>query len=455
MVIAAPAESEVARIPETVVAPEAPWPSPLRSGLLLALLLVLYTLSFIDRWILVLLIEPLKQDLVLTDLQVSLLIGAAFSVLYATAGVPLGYLADRANRRNLIAVGVSLWSLMTAAGGMAGSFLSLFVTRMGVGLGEAALSPAAYSMLTDSYPRNRLSRALATYTIGSSLGSGLALVVGGLLLGLVTSPAFQQIPGVSALSPWRLALFLAGAPGLVLAGLLLLMREPARRAYPQAGRGAKAWPFLVQHRALVLPLFFGVAVHTAVMYGASAWAPTLFSRTFGIAPASAAIPLGLIQALCGTLGMLAGAGWTDRLVARGASGAHMRVLLVGTAVGGLFFLLAPLAPTPELAYAALAVAFTFGMFQGGVVPAGLQLVTPAHLRGRTIALYLMTMSLVGLGVGPTIVAAGTTYLFGESGIGSAMVMASLMLSPVACLLLFLARRPFREALAEAAPDAPR
>ena len=206
-----------------------PWPPGARAWYVTAILTALYTLAFIDRQVLGLVLEPIRRHLLLTDTQASLLAGSAFALFYVTLGLPLGQLADRANRRNLIAAGVLLWSLMTAACGLASSFWQLFAARVGVGIGEAALSPAALSMISDYFPPERRARPLATYTLALAIGSGLAYLVGGSISAAVAGMPDFRIPFIGHVEAWQATFITVGAPGIVFALLVLTIREPLRR----------------------------------------------------------------------------------------------------------------------------------------------------------------------------------------------------------------------------------
>jgi MFS family permease len=213
-------------------------PSPAYAWFVVGVLLLAYTLSFIDRMILSLLVGPIRADLGISDTQMSLLMGFAFAIFYSLLGVPLGWLADRGNRKALIVGGVAAWSLMTAVCGLARGYGGLFLARIGVGVGEATLSPAAYSMLGDYFPRERLGRAMAVYSIGVPLGSGVALVAGAFVVRFVTEGAPVPLPLLGALEPWRLAFLIVGLPGLLVAALIALaIREPARRGPGAAAAG--------------------------------------------------------------------------------------------------------------------------------------------------------------------------------------------------------------------------
>jgi MFS family permease len=183
-----------------------------------------YVVSFLDRQILALMVEPIKHDLGLTDTQMSLLMGLAFGIFYTLMGVPLGRLADRTSRRALIATGVGVWCLMTASCGLARSFGQLFVARIGVGVGEAALTPAAISMISDYFPRQKRGRAIGFYNMGVSLGAGTAMVLGGVVISYVMSAAPVELPGVGELKSWQLVFMLVGLPGLAIVALMSTIR---------------------------------------------------------------------------------------------------------------------------------------------------------------------------------------------------------------------------------------
>jgi MFS family permease len=212
------------------------------------ILMLCYTLSYADRQILAFLVGPLRHDLHISDTDVGLLQGFAFALVYTVFGLPMGALADRFSRRNLVAIGVVIWSVMTSLSSVARSFLLLGAARMGVGIGEAALSPCAFSMITDSFPKERLSGALSVYTMGIQLGSGLALIIGGLVAQTVSQMPPVQLPLVGAIAAWRLTFLVVGIPGLLIALLLLTVREPVRRALLL---GADGRPAKLDMRALV------------------------------------------------------------------------------------------------------------------------------------------------------------------------------------------------------------
>src|SRR6266851_1403670 len=208
---------------------EDPYPSAGYAWYVVGVLTLVYIFSFIDRQILNLLVRPIRRDLGITDFQMSLLMGFSFALFYTFFGIPLGRLADSRSRRTIIAAGVAVWSIMTAACGLARNFAQMLLLRVGVGVGEAALSPAAYSIITDYFPSKRRSTAISVYSMGIYIGSGVAFIVGGLVAGLASAQETWNVPIVGATRPWQVVFFIVGLPGVLLSLLVYTVREPVRR----------------------------------------------------------------------------------------------------------------------------------------------------------------------------------------------------------------------------------
>lgn len=406
----------------------------------LGVLMLAYTVSFVDRTILSLLIPPIQQDLGISDTRISLLAGLAFAIFYTLMGIPLGRLADRYNRRNLIAVGIAFWCVMTAACGLARNFWQLFAARVGVGVGEAALSPAAYSMISDLFPRASLGRAIAVYSLGLPVGSGLALLIGGVVIGLVADLPPVALPGVGELRPWQLTFMLVGLPGLLVALLVALMREPARHdrlaaAGPEAPISGLL-DFMAANRRVLAHHFGGLALLVVIVYGATAWIPTLFIRSHGWSAADIGFAYGVIFMVFGTGGLLTGGQLADRGWRAGRSDAHMRVVLWSVVTMTPCFALLPLAPGPEAALVLVALATFTSSLHGGVAGAALQLITPNELRGQITAVYFFIANLVGLGLGPTAVALITDYGYADpQALGPSIATLAAVAGPLSALVL--------------------
>ena len=205
------------------------YPSNLAAWTTVAILMVAYVLSFIDRQILNLLVGPIRRDLAISDTEMSLLMGLSFALFYTLCGIPLGRMADNRSRCGLILFGVLVWSAMTAACGLARSYWQFLTFRVGVGVGEAALSPAAYSLIADSFPRERRATAISVYSMGIYLGSGLAFLLGGLVIKFASAQGDVHLPLFGEVRPWQLIFLILGAAGVLFCLLLLAIREPARR----------------------------------------------------------------------------------------------------------------------------------------------------------------------------------------------------------------------------------
>lgn len=413
-----------------------------------AALLVAYTLSFIDRMILSLLVGPIRADLGISDTQMSLLMGFAFAIFYSVLGIPLGALADRGSRRRLVVTGVAAWSLMTAGCALARSYAGLFLMRICVGVGEATLSPAAYSLLGDLFPREKLGRAMAVYSIGVPLGSGIALALGSLVVRFATEGPPVSLPLVGELAPWRLTFVIVGLPGLAVAALLALtVREPARQGTGPAATLAEFGGFLTRHRAALAAHFTGMSLVAFVMYGAMAWIPQMLHRSYGLPLVQAGLWFGAATAGCGAAGLMLGGWLADRGYRQGRKDAHLRVIRLNAVVLAPLFVGMALAPSVELSLALMIVGMLLGTIHGGVAGAALQMIAPPRLRARLVALYFLVANLVGLGLGPTAIAWTGEHLFhGGADLRYGVALVTAVALPVAALALSLGLKPFARAV---------
>ncbi|HEX4896670.1 MAG TPA: MFS transporter [Solimonas sp.] len=414
-----------------------------------AILMVAYVFSFVDRQILNLLVGPIRRDLGINDTQMSLLMGFSFAIFYTLMGIPLGRLADSRSRRGLIAAGIAIWSLMTALCGLARHYWQLFLFRVGVGVGEAALSPAAYSMIADYFPPERRATAISVYSMGIYLGTGLAFLLGGLVIQFASAQGEILLPLIGATRPWQLVFLILGAAGLLFSLLFLVVREPPR----QATAGTTGVPFrevlayLGRNRRTVICHNLGFAMIAFCSYGAGAWVPTFFVRSYGLPVGEVGVIYGLIVLVFGCAGIVCGGRLADRWLRQGHSDAALRVGLwaaAGCIASHLPFLLSPNA---TIAFIALAPAvFCLGL-PFGAAPAAIQEIVPPRMRGQASAVYLFVVNLVGLGVGPTAVAVLTDYVFrDDAALRWSMLCVAIVANLCAIALLAAGRRPYRETL---------
>ncbi len=413
-------------------------------------LMVCYTFAFVDRMILAFLVGPLKHDLSLTDTQIGLLQGFAFAVFYSLLGIPCGILADRVNRRLLITAGVVAWSLMTSLGSLARSFGALALARMGVGVGEATLAPAAFSMIADYFPKERLSSAMSLYSMGIQLGAGLALLAGGLVVEAVTHLPPQSVPLLGVMEPWRWAFLIVGAPGLVIAALLQTVREPPRRSpgAEPAITGAGAIRTAVRHLLMRRQSALGISVLMACQamnnYAFGSWTPAYFERLHHWPKSRAGLVLGLLTIVCGCLGLFCGGRLSDRWVRSGIPEGPLRVGLVSLLGAALTLIPAMLLSSENVTVALLAPAVLCLALPIGSSFASIQMIFPNHVRGTVSAILLLVLNLAGLTLGTLLPGLLNDRVFhDERMLGASIAITVACASLVGALATVLTLAPYR------------
>lgn len=409
------------------------------------MLTVAYVFSYIDRYVLGLLIEPIKADLQLSDTQIGILLGPAFAIFYVVMGLPLGWLADRYRRTVIISVGVTIWSIATAASGLAKSFVHLLLARMSVGVGEAALSPCAVSLISDSFPPERRGRPIAFYTMAQSLGAGLANLFGASVLTWAGVTAVRQMPFIGDVSAWQYTFIVVGVPGLILALVFLFMREPTRVEVglnPQAG--GQSVVELIRYIGSRAGAFGGFALTmgfvTIIVYS-QGWCAPLFERTWGWSATQYALANGIVLLVFGPATVNIAGYYSDKLLSRGVEDAPLRIVVGGMLVTAITAVIYPLMPAAEFAIGVLIVN-TVGMAAAaGTALTSLMNITPKASSGQAVALYLMFVSITGLLLGPTTVGLLTDNLFGEENLRYSLALLPVIYGiPVIALLPHTLRR---------------
>jgi MFS family permease len=426
------------------------WPRPAIAWYMVIVLMFAYILSFIDRVILGLLVAPIRADLGISEVQMSLLYGAVFAIFYTGVGIPIAWATDRYNRRNIIAVGVALWSGMTALCGIARGFVELALARIGVAVGEAVLSPATYSMAGDSFPERKLGRALSVFVIGLPIGVGLALIIGGLLIQMIAATPEYTLPVIGTIRAWQLTFLLVGVPGLLLAIWVMTLREPARRHRPgtatKASVGDTVRYMLTRWRpytALVLGFsVLGMVMNVFQIYGVQ-----YFVRVFGVPLAEAGFRVGAAIAVFGTLGILAGGWLTDRWRAAGRVDAAMRVGLTAAASLIPFAALCTVLGELTLSTLFLVPIGFFTSFAFGAGATAVVILTPPPMRAQASAIYLLFVNLIGIGLAPFMTAALTQYVFDDDlAVGTSSAIVAGGAAVIATLLFTWGLPHFRAAL---------
>jgi MFS family permease len=427
------------------------WPRPMIAWTTAILLMLANTLAFVDRQALALLVQPIKADLHVSDTAMSLLYGLSFTLFYVIVGIPVARIADRSNRRNIVVGAVFLWSLATALCGFARSFTALFVARVGVGAGEGGLSPAAYSILSDTFPKDRLPAAMGVYQMGIYVGGALALVLGGLIAGHVPPSALVALPMIGDVRGWQLIFLLLGLPGIVLSIIMLKMREPARQG--AAGETVVVpLPRLFAHVRRRWQAYAGIGVGFALMIlvgnATGAWIPAFLERKFGMTTAQIGASYGPLVLVCGVAGTLAGGFFAGFLRRRGFRYANLQAAVLGFTVLIPVSVAFPLMSSPPMALALIGVMNFFAGFNFGGGLAALQEITPNRMRALVSSGYMLLVNLIGAAGGPLAIALVTDFWFADPAeLPLAIAMVCAIASPLALVFLLLGLKGYAAVLA--------
>ena len=431
-----------------------PWPAAGLGWYALTVLVIAFIFSFVDRVLISMLVEPLTADLGLSDTQLGLLQGPAFAVFYALVGLPIVRWADRYSRRAIIGWGIALWSVMTVFCGLAKNFMQLFMARVGVGVGEAALSPSAYSMIADYFPREKLGRAVGVYQAGAFFGAGLSFLVGGLVIQAVAGAGVISLPVLGLVRPWQVVFFVVGLPGILVALLLLTVAEPPRRG-SLAGRTGMSLPAVWRYAAdrwRVLGLhFLGFALLAVPITTILTWGFPFLIRVLGLSPPEAALRLGLILVVLSPLGVYTGGWLADLLQRRGYRDATLRVALGAAALLWPLSAVATTTTNPTLALALFCPFVFCASLSMAVAPAALQVVVPNQMRAQISATWMLVLNILTGTAGPYAVGLISDAVFADPlAVGKSMALVNCISVPLAALVLFAALAPFRQAANEQA-----
>jgi MFS family permease len=422
-----------------------------------------FVLSFLDRQIFAVLVTPIKTDLHLSDLQISYVGGVSFVIFYVLFGLPMGRLADVYNRKHILWFSVVLWTAATTACGLATRYWHLLVLRMGVGLGEAALAPCAFSMLADLFPRHRLATAVSICTAGAAVGLGMAYLGGAVVLRWAQQAAgpdgLLAVPVFGDLAPWRVVLIAVGIPGMLMSLLLLTIAEPARRhagANPARTRErsvplSEVLRYLRAHWTGFLSLFVGMGFVSLSVYACGFWDITFFERTYGVPPHVSGVYYGLLAVISQAIGNMIGGLSADYLTQKRSRDAKLLVLAVGALACIGFRLAYPMMPTFESALLLVTPAVILNSMPYGVAGAAVQIMAPARMRGQMTGLYNFVQNLIGFGFGPTSVALLTEGVFEDlNRVGLAIALVGAGAQAVAAAVFFAGLKPYQTTLAAAA-----
>ncbi len=425
------------------------YPAKKNSYSAVAILTLAQVFAFIDRQIPSMLVEPIKQDFNLSDSQIALLGGAAFSIFYAIMALPIGYAVDRYKRTKVLGIGIFLWSLMTALAGLANSFGKLFGARIGVAVGEAVMAPVSVSLVSDSFPESKQGKPMGIITAGVYIGIGITLLGGGFLIDYLTSLGGITLPLIGHLKPWQATFMIVGIPGLVLALAAFYLKEP-QRIEQQVDRdqlvGRKnVFIHLKEHRKTLVPMFGGLIFMALIFYSFSFWAPTMMIRTFNISLTEVGFTLGVITIISSITGTIIAGSAVDYLRNRNYSDAPVRAAMIAVILA--------LPPIISLSFvqselSAWICISLYLLFISSFAPLGLLAisgVSTGNVKGQTAAIHAFLMMAFGLSLGPQLTAFFTDFVFVDPNLLiNSISLTGLIVLPISALLFKLSLSRYRE-----------
>jgi len=431
------------------------YPSQTQAWYGVVILTLAYVLSFLDRQLLSLVVTDIKTDLELTDSQVSIILGFAFALFYTTMGIPIGRLADKKSRKTIIGIGISFWCLMTAATGIIKTYLQLFITRVGVGVGEATLSPSALSMISDYFPKEKRGTAMGFFNMGVSVGSGIALILGGQIVAYFADFPPIVLPLVGQIYEWQALFIFIGIPGLLVALLMTTVKEPSRKGKMQVLNKSgdiseeisikETVRFIYQRKEAYGWLFLSMACSVLIGYAFLSWLPTMYIRAYNVPISTITLWLGFAFLLGGPFGATM-SGWLgDKLYKKYNNSAHVLLFAYSMIVLTVAATLVPLMPSYQTATLMFMPQIIMAAGQTALAPVAMINITPNQIRGQVTAVYFFVISMTGYTLGPTSVALITDFVFkDESLITYSISIVSLVVGLIGIYAGFKSLNYFRE-----------
>ncbi|HTX24619.1 MAG TPA: MFS transporter [Steroidobacteraceae bacterium] len=438
----------------------APWPTSATAWYTVLVLALSAMFANLDQSIVSLLVEPIKRDLHLSDTRMAILLGPAFALFFALIAIPVARFIDRHGRTSILALGLATWSVATACCGLAQGFWSLLLARIGVGGGEAVNQPATFSLIADSFPKERLPRAIAVMQLGVTAGGAIPFLLGAFLMSLFAHVRPIAIPGVGAIRSWQLVFVAVGLPGLAVALLLVTtVREPARRGLEVAGAPRVALrsviAYLIAHWRVFAPMFLALAFGMIAAFAQQQWLPAFFQRTYGWDIPRTGNTIGIVQLVAMPVGLALGVWLAERFDRKGRAAAPLLVVILAGFIRVPASIAMPLMPTAALAVLCQTLVACSTGISGASQNAALQIVTPNQMRGQVTALYLFTYNVIGFGLGPLIAGILTDEVFrAESALRYSLLTMAAVLAPLALAMVWLGVQPYVREVRRLATFAP-
>ena len=431
------------------------YPSHTQAWYGVVILTLAYVLSFLDRQLLSLVVTDIKTDLELTDSQMSIILGFAFALFYTTMGIPIGRLADKKSRKTIIGIGISFWCLMTAATGIIKTYLQLFIARVGVGVGEATLSPSALSMISDYFPKEKRGTAMGFFNMGVSVGSGIALILGGQIVAYFADFPPIILPIVGQIYEWQVLFICIGIPGLLVALLMTTVKEPSRKGkmkiLTKSGDTSEEISiketirFIYERKEAYGWLFLSMACSVLMGYAFLSWLPTMYMRAYDVSISTITLWLGVAFLLGGPFGATM-SGWLgDKLYTKYNNSSHVMLFAYSMIVLTVAATLVPLMPSYQTATLMFMPQIIMAAGQTALAPVAMINITPNQIRGQVTAVYFFVISMTGYTLGPTSVALITDFVFkDESLITYSISIVSLVVGVIGTYAGFKSLNYFRK-----------
>ena len=431
------------------------YPSSQQAWYGVVILTLAYILSFLDRQLLSLVVTDVKSDLDLTDSQVSIILGFAFALFYTTMGIPIGRLADKKSRRTIIGIGITVWCFMTAVTGIVKTYAQLFIARIGVGVGEATLSPSALSIISDYFPKEKRGTAMGFFNMGVSVGSGIALILGGQIVAYFADFPPIILPLVGQIYEWQALFIFIGIPGLLVALLMSTIKEPSRKGkmtlVNESGSSSEEISikdtirFIYQRKEAYGWLFLSMACSVLIGYAFLSWLPTMYIRSYNIGIPTITLWLGVAFLIGGPFGATM-SGWLgDKLYKKYNNSSHVMLFAYSMIILTVAAVLVPLMPSYQTATLMFIPQIVAAAGQTALAPVAMINITPNQLRGQVTAVYFFVISMTGYTLGPTSVALITDFIFkDESLIMYSMSIVSLVVGLIGIYAGFKSLNYFRE-----------
>ena len=405
--------------------------------------------AFIDRQIPSMLVEPIKQDFNLTDSQIALLGGAAFSIFYAIMALPIGYAVDRYKRTRVLGIGIFLWSLMTALAGLANSFGRLFGARIGVAVGEAVMAPTSVSLVSDYFPENKQGKPMGIITSGVYIGIGITLLGGGFLIDYLTELGGLNLPLIGYVKPWQATFMIVGVPGLFVALGAFLLTEP-KRFDEKVGQGnmegrQNVFLHINEHKKTLLPMFGGLIFMALIFYSFTFWAPTMMIRTYNISLTEAGFFLGIITIISSITGTIFAGSVVDYLRNRNYRDAPVRAAMFAVILAFPPIVLLSFVNTEIAAWICI---FIYLFFISSFAPLGLLAVSGVsrgNVKGQLAAIHAFLMMAFGLSLGPQLTAFFTDFVFTDTNkINWSISATGALVLPISALFFKASLNKYKE-----------